>query len=1787
MRKIIGVFLIILGQLLWSNSYTTIYEVEPNNTPSEATPFSGEMVVTGLIQKGDQDAFMWNINEEDSLHTWDIELIGVPNALTRIDIMKIIFSSDGKEVEDYQKFFSFGTKTGAKPVHLKHLFFEKGEYLIALSSKSKIESNTEQSYKIIFSKKQKSSEVSREGKKNARNLTNYFRPYLFKNKIAWFYFDIRKDATQKLWTIKGSTTIGHPFEVALEDKKGNTIAETSSNKFGRYQFKDLELDEGRYYLQSKGDKEFVQSGGRVYSTGAIKIDINEIEPNGEYEANVMDYRKTIHGKINKEGDRDNFRFILPKEFEDKIFDIELITDNKDLTFYLYDDQNQLVQENIRESDTMRNLQLSVETPYRLDVKDSYAQHVGTEYSLKISNIRENNGSIEIEPNDNFENASTMALGKTLRGEIKSYEVDCFKFTIDKPNKIWSIDVIGENLESLSLYKNLPSEELLKVADRDIKSLKLNNLLLRPSSYRTCLRGDSSYRLLVKENSLKDLNISAITEVEHEPNQDKHHANRLKFGEKITGYIGNAYNDDFFHFKLKNYEHIKLTLTPPKGGNLNLFLSSDLIETVEYPKEEQVISGLYPPGDYYIRVNFNGNPNHGFYNLKLERQNFFNTNDIEPNNDFNSAQIIPDTFNLKGYADSNYDFYKLPKSITNETNMTISGKNIQGSVALYLNQNSNSINMKWNDINKSYTATIKEPLKAYLRIYTREGERYDYNLSFSNYKAKVLKPLELTSKLEIENKNVATYSEEGQKVKFKLNVESPKDYNLKIETHISDDTWKLAFNKTIALKKGERKSIPFELFIPKNIDETPVVITLKLSNTYGDYKTLSFKIEPIDNIEALNPYRDGSVPPAILGKFNVASLALGSKVIDVNKSKRGYRLDEKTHGKNLLFDDFAHDDLGFCLPNGRKYSDENVTIELAGDKPSEIIGVVLNPNSEYGHKKQLKSFSIALSTDGKNFESVYHGNLGLQSKDYYFAFDKVHVAKYVRLTLHTNQENKRKNYLALGEFKVISNNFNSSQPLNIANPRLGGHVVKASHLLSKLWDRAILTKEIDVKKGVSLSTIDKELSWVVAFKNERIAKITDMVWHEAKKQKKETSIEKVKIMVSLQTPNGPWIEMPEWIKSDTNKSSYHFDTPVWAKYIKFSVANDKKVEYLLPEELQVLEMKSDDSYTSIVAEWGRDNEDSFYEYNQSRKEKKERSVIEGNEKKEDAYKIDMNQTVRGLVSVAKHDEDWYKVTVPQGNNQFELNLLGEKGVDVAYELYDSNNRKIEPTDIKKLPLKHTYRFDVKEGEYHLKVKQPPISVIFVWDNSRSLRPHQSKIFDAVNHYIYQLKPNIDAINLMCMNDNGKFILSNFLDNPIKVEHIYSNFNRKKCTNNETCISSNAEKTLKEVIQKLKNREGTKGVIIITDAIGERDMKLWKILEEVKPKIFSIDVFGNYPAHNYHYANYGGFGSINIYRGMMQSWANVNNGLYSMVNNKDSMFKAINQATHILHQPVYYKLIVQSSYIKPLGDGTLKITQLKPKTTKKIKPKPKKDFAVELILDASGSMLKRINGKRRIAIAREVLIKAVKETIPPKTQVALRVFGHKKADSCRTDLEMRLQPLNVKKTSRIISKINAKNLAKTPIADSLAKVADDLSKVKGKKVVILVTDGEETCDGDPAKEIQTLKDKGVDVRINIVGFAIDNEKLKAQFAEWAKLGNGAYFEANDKKSLDEAIKKALQIPFKVYNKKDELVGSGIVGIDELKLKGGVYRVVVETSPEQIFEEVVVKGEALKEIKLGAEK
>lgn len=216
------------------------------------------------------------------------------------------------------------------------------------------------------------------------------------------------------------------------------------------------------------------------------------------------------------------------------------------------------------------------------------------------------------------------------------------------------------------------------------------------------------------------------------------------------------------------------------------------------------------------------------------------------------------------------------------------------------------------------------------------------------------------------------------------------------------------------------------------------------------------------------------------------------------------------------------------------------------------------------------------------------------------------------------------------------------------------------------------------------------------------------------------------------------------------------------------------------------------------------------------------------------------------------------------------------------------------------------------------------------------------------------------------------------------------------------------------------------------------------------------------------------------------------------------------------------------------------------------------ALEVILDASGSMLQRQDGARRIDIAKATLSGLLAETVPDGTPFALRVFGHKEADSCRTDLEVPFAPLDTTAVLGLIGGVEAMNLAKTPIARSLDLVASDLGPADGEKVVVLITDGEETCDGDPAAAISALRGKNVDLRVNIVGYAIDDAALAATFAGWAELGNGAYFSAGNQDELAAALTAATQPTYAVVNAEGAVVARGLAGDDPVSLPAGTYEV-----------------------------
>jgi Mg-chelatase subunit ChlD len=212
----------------------------------------------------------------------------------------------------------------------------------------------------------------------------------------------------------------------------------------------------------------------------------------------------------------------------------------------------------------------------------------------------------------------------------------------------------------------------------------------------------------------------------------------------------------------------------------------------------------------------------------------------------------------------------------------------------------------------------------------------------------------------------------------------------------------------------------------------------------------------------------------------------------------------------------------------------------------------------------------------------------------------------------------------------------------------------------------------------------------------------------------------------------------------------------------------------------------------------------------------------------------------------------------------------------------------------------------------------------------------------------------------------------------------------------------------------------------------------------------------------------------------------------------------------------------------------------------------------VLDASGSMLGRMGGKRRIDVAKEVLAELGGSLLPEGTTLALRAFGHRRGLGCKSELVLPPAPLERAGYLAAVAKLTAISNAKTALAEAIRNAGADLAVTEGRRLIVLVTDGDETCGGDPAAEVAALAAQGIDVRLNVVGFAVADAGLREKLEAWAAAGGGAYFDAADQAALAAALQGAVGRPLTVYDAAGAEVARGLVGGAPLELPAGRYRV-----------------------------
>jgi hypothetical protein len=135
-----------------------------------------------------------------------------------------------------------------------------------------------------------------------------------------------------------------------------------------------------------------------------------------------------------------------------------------------------------------------------------------------------------------------------------------------------------------------------------------------------------------------------------------------------------------------------------------------------------------------------------------------------------------------------------------------------------------------------------------------------------------------------------------------------------------------------------------------------------------------------------------------------------------------------------------------------------------------------------------------------------------------------------------------------------------------------------------------------------------------------------------------------------------------------------------------------------------------------------------------------------------------------------------------------------------------------------------------------------------------------------------------------------------------------------------------------------------------------------------------------------------------------------------------------------------------------------------------------------------------------------------------RIGLAAYGHRRKEDC-DDIEI-LLPVGDHSRSELEAAIGAvRPTGMTPITAALRLVADGLG---APTQLILVSDGKETCEGDPCELVRSLRRRGIDITVHVVGFDVTEDE-EAQLQCIADAGGGTYSHAGSSDELTTALRQ----------------------------------------------------------------
>ncbi|MBA83437.1 VWA domain-containing protein [Thalassobius sp. S69A] len=955
-------------------------------------------------------------------------------------------------------------------------------------------------------------------------------------------------------------------------------------------------------------------------------------------------------------------------------------------------------------------------------------------------------------------------------------------------------------------------------------------------------------------------------------------------------------------------------------------------------------------------------------------------------------------------------------------------------------------------------------------------------------------------------------------------------------------------QALTLGPGQVQTVPMVFAAAPDLNAGKLPVFVAITDAQGQAlgsAPVAFAATPEAPAQA--PAQAKHVPDALRGGINLAQAALGARWLPTDTAQ----IDEtgdyargnpaQARGFPVLLNGVIAqgtppvDQEAYLSANNAPHSLAPV-LALPEGREFPVAGIAIDTRM-LAAGDALHRFAVDLSHDGQSWAEALTGTHDLWGQTAYYTLpDGPRMARFVRLRA-LDRRRPPTGQIAVNGFEVIAQPGHSGLgPLNLADRRLGGWASGGrQHLLGPGFLHAPIRPDQPANQLIAPEgTADHNV--IFSFLNTRSAQLAALEFtypHTLPDAPNfaATAVVQPLLNTPLDAPAKPvTIGLPTAPKpGEIIQLPWPGTLPLRGLRISFQAQNPETTQLHLPTHIAVLERPEGKDYLSALGTYGQ--------YATQRTPPAPRSETQRAQR---VRPLPLNDKFQpGQVEFARHQDIW-SLEITQPAARLDIRTQGAPGFVPTVVLRDGTGTRIDPLPSERPddPQVTLHSFALTAGHYRVEIQESRRNTVFLIDQSPSVLGYLPLIRRGVIDFADALQPGRDRVNFRALGRD--WATRDWFSDTVLLRKALATYPREG--------TSTAEASLIDAADKLQDQEGSRAIVLITDADSDYHGELPQKLAASGARIYVIKVSSGGmwqdPTTAQHAAAF---------------WAGATGGeVWPVLRSEDISTGYARVAARLLG-PKSYRIAASAQPVS-LEPGRLRVLETARAQNDDPAARP---AAMLIIFDASGSMLRRLDGRRRIEIARDSVsaFLAGLSAQSPKEQplsVGLRVFGGP-PESCQTRLAV-APSADLSQTEAQVQLIRPQNKAKTAIGASLRAARQDLANWTGPASILLITDGEETCEGDPLAEIQALRAAGIDTQVDVVSFALDPEIDRATFHSWAQAGGGIFIEADSGADLLAALRETRKLGFALYQK-GKLISRGQAGGAEIPLKPGWYEVLFD--------------------------